>query len=301
MKCSAILTGQRSTWEYVQFLNNAVCDRNNNCTSSPYGVTPFLADEGKNFLDAWVNADSTYGALGPMVPPYPMATAAWNNGDCIPEPEICYDGSDNDCDELVDCNDPDCDDDPAACPDLIEYPFCFDGLDNDFDTLIDCADTADCQGVTEASTCGLGVCFSTGTKTCLANGTLEDTCTPLPATEPGMEMTCDNGLDDDFDGLTDMNDPDCMACSEYMDKGTCNIDPNCEWVGNPKNGMCQDAVVCQPTGPEVGNCADGIDNNCDGMTDCADPVCMMPCDTYSDKMSCQNAGCSWSNKDKMCM
>jgi hypothetical protein len=292
---------QGTSWEYVQFLNNAVSTTPTG-TGAPNPITPFLADEGKNFLDAWVNAVDANGNT--MVPPHVMATATWGAAQCVPVPEICDDTIDNDCDNLVDCNDPDCDGDPA-CPNLIEFPFCFDDLDNDFDGDIDCADRTDCDGVTE--TCGVGVCASTGSQ--CNNGTLiEAICTPGDPTEPGTELTCDDGLDNDCDGLTDTNDPDCMACSDYGNKGDCNMDPNCEWQGSPKNGMCVDAVVCTPTGPELGNCDDGIDNDCNGMTDCADtaacgndPVCMMPCDTYGDKMSCQNAGCTWSNKDKVCM
>jgi hypothetical protein len=290
---------QGTSWEYVQFLNNAVSTVTPAGYQTPNPVTPFLADEGKNFLDAWVNAVDANGQT--MVPPYVMATATWS-GDCIPELEICDDTLDNDCDNLVDCNDPDCNGDPA-CPDLIEWPHCFDGLDNDFDGPIDCADTTDCQGETETSTCGIGVCASTGTKTCLTNGTLEDTCTPLPATEPGTELTCDDGLDNDCDGAADSTDTDCgMACSDYTIKGDCNNDANCEWQGSPKNGMCVDAVVCTPTGPELGNCNDGIDNDCNGMTDCADtaacgndPVCQQAdCLLYINKTDCNNEPtCRW--------
>jgi hypothetical protein len=295
---------QGTSWEYVQFLNNAV-DTTDDGLGAPNPVTPFLADEGKNFLDAWVNAVDANGQT--MVPPFAMATATWS-GDCIPEPEICNDTIDNDCDNIVDCADPDCNGDPA-CPDLIEWPNCFDGIDNDFDGDIDCTDRTDCDDVSEITNCGLGVCASTGSQTC-TNGTLDEViCTPLPATEPGTEITCDDGLDNDCDGDADGADSDCgMACSAYVDKGACNNDPNCEWQGSPSKGMCVDAVVCTPTGPELGNCNDGIDNDCDGMTDCADtadcgadPVCMMACDTYGDKVSCQNAGCTWSNKDKVCM
>jgi hypothetical protein len=289
---------QGTSWEYVQFLNNAVCDRNNNCTSSPYGVTPFLVDEGKNFLDAWVNTG--------MVPPYAMATALWRD-ECVPEQEICDDTIDNDCDGLFDCNDPDCAGDPA-CPSLIEYPDCFDGLDNDFDGLTDCEDRTDCDDVTdpEPTTCGLGVCASTGSQTC-RNGTLEDTCTPGDPTEPGMEMTCDDGLDNDCDGATDGADPDCLDCSMYTSRKDCNKVTGCTWDRNA--GMCV-SDVCTPTGPELGNCNDGIDNDCDGMTDCADtadcgndPVCMMDCTMYTTQTECEMYPdiCRWRKKQMECV
>ena len=100
-----------------------------------------------------------------------------------------------------------------------------------------------------------------------------------------------------------------ILCSDYPDKGSCNNDPTCEWVGSPKNGMCRDAAVCVPDETPEATCNDGIDNDCDSMTDCADtadcgadPACqVMSCDTYLDKNSCQGAGCTWSNKDKVCM
>ena len=299
---------QGTSWEYVQFLNNAVSTTPTG-TGAPNPVTPFLADEGKNFLDAWVNAPDANGQT--MVPPFVMATATWGGAICQPEPETCDDTIDNDCDNLVDCADPDCDGDPA-CPSLIEYPNCFDGLDNDFDGDTDCADRTDCDGYSEVTTCGLGVCASEGSQTC-TNGTFDEIiCIPGDPTEPGTELTCDDSLDNDCDGLTDVDDPDCqpdMACSDYPDKGSCNNDPACEWVGSPKNGTCQDAVVCVPDETPEATCTDGVDNDCDGVTDCADTAdcggdsaCQGgSCDSYGDKTSCQSNGCTWSNKNKVCM
>ena len=53
----------------------------------------------------------------------------------------CSDGQDNDCDGLVDGNDPDC---PTSCvPTQLPESSCGDGLDNDCDSFIDGADS-DC-------------------------------------------------------------------------------------------------------------------------------------------------------------
>lgn len=63
---------------------------------------------------------------------------------------------------------------------------------------------------------------------------------------------CDDGVDNDGDGLTDCDDPDCDS------------DPS-----------------CAPVEPEI--CNDGIDNDGDGLTDCDDPDC-------SEAPACQPTG-----------
>jgi len=135
----------------------------------------------------------------------------------------------------------DCAPPPPTCnPDETPEQSCFDGNDNDCDSLTDCADTADCDGSTgPATTCGVGVCGSTGNLTC-SGGTQVDTCTPgTPGVEgPNGDATCSDGLDNDCDGLTDASDPDCQGavdCSQYGDKTSCNNDPNCRW----KQNQCQ--------------------------------------------------------------
>jgi hypothetical protein len=159
---------------------------------------------------------------------------------------------------------------------------CFDGQDNDGDGLTDCADP-DCDGFVDgACTTGDGCA---GTRTCSGGGEI---CVK-------DDPTCPGG----------------MACSDYIDKGLCNNDPNCEWIGNPNTGYCQDVAGCTPTSPdEVGLCDDGIDNDCDGMTDCADtadcgadPVCqVMDCTQYTTQTDCETyPECRWRRKQMECV
>ena len=133
------------------------------------------------------------------------------------------------------------------------------------------------------------------------------------------------------------------ACSDFTNRNECRADPTCEWVGG-KKGVCQDVVVgqctdndqdgygnpgdascpngaatdCDDNDPAVNpgategpfddqTCFDGLDNDCDGLTDLVsgfeDPDCQeqQDCSTNGDKTSCRDAGCKWVNKDKLCV
>jgi len=204
---------------------------------------------------------------------------------CVPTETTevtCDDGQDNDCDGLTDAADPDC---QICVPDETSEASCFDGTDNDCDLAVDCSDT-DCEGATgDATSCGEGVCAATGNLSC-SGGAEVDSCTPLPATELGTEVSCTDGLDNDCDGLADAADPDCggrVVCTDITVKGDCNNEPTCEWSGSPQNGSCSEIVQCTPDeNPEV-SCTDGNDNDCNGATDCndancsSDPACQTTC------------------------
>jgi len=70
---------------------------------------------------------------------------------------------------------------------------------------------------------------------CVAGG--PPVCEP---TEPGTELTCDDGLDNDCDGFIDDADPDCAAppvdCSQYGDRDSCRAEPSCRWSN--KDQVC---------------------------------------------------------------
>jgi hypothetical protein len=93
--------------------------------------------------------------------------------ECTPTQEgppgdpTCSDGSDNDCDDLIDGNDPDCNQTENNC---------FDGVDDDSDGLTDCADS-DCDGAIGAPTsCGLGECSGNSGNLICQGGSEVDTC-----------------------------------------------------------------------------------------------------------------------------
>jgi len=86
---------------------------------------------------------------------------------------------------------------------------------------------------------------------------------------PDAAEVCDDGVDQDCDGLTDCDDPECET------DWSCNC-PDQDGDGYDE-AMCggddcddNDAAV-HPGAKE--ECAEGVDQDCDGLTDCDDPDC----------------------------
>ncbi len=131
---------QPTSWEYVQFLY-----------LGNDGSVGFLAEEGANLLDAWFGTG--------MAEPVVMTSATWGTPVCVSteSPEwTCDDGQDNDCDELFDCDDPDCTGDPACWT----SPCDGDGVCEPGEDCVSCS--VDCAGRTGGKPskrycCGNGV------------------------------------------------------------------------------------------------------------------------------------------------
>ncbi|MDQ3265629.1 MAG: MopE-related protein [Myxococcota bacterium] len=183
----------------------------------------------------------------------------------VPETN-CQDGQDDDCDGQSDCDDPDCAGsvcDPGGlicvgascqCPPagqdggLVAETACNDGVDNDCDGQVDCQDAScEAQACSASGTCTGGACLCTG------GGNPE---TP--------EATCNDGADNDCDGLVDCADlSDCSGRTCGVNGLICGVGGACVCSGN--------GSTAEPGGET--RCNDGSDNDCDGLSDCADPDC----------------------------
>ncbi len=196
----------------------------------------------------------------------------------------CSDLEDNDCDGLVDFEDPDCQG-PELC----------DGFDNNNDGEVDEL----WPELGQDCTVGQGPCQRTGTYICRANQTGTE-CSAQPA-QPGIEgppgsFRCSDGFDNDCDGLKDLDDPDCQEpekCDGKDNDGNGEVDELWPQLGQSCTvgiGACErtGVFVCRPDGtgtqcsvtpgaksPEGPgcDCGDGIDNDCDGLIDLDDPDC----------------------------
>jgi hypothetical protein len=163
-----------------------------------------------------------------------------------------YYAEDN-CGTPVDCNDGDRSINPGVAED------CTDGIDNDCDGMVD---TADPNAVNCPPSCtdldGDGFFVEGGD------------CGPVdcddrdPLVNPAAMEDCFNGLDDDCDGMTDDADPECPSCTDadrdgYYAEDGCGTEIDCDDGDRRINpGASED-------------CTDGMDNDCDGLTDADDP------------------------------
>jgi hypothetical protein len=150
---------------------------------------------------------------------------------------------------------------PCGMPEV-----CGNSLDDDCDLAIDCADP-DCNR-----------------RSCGANGrTCEDsscTCSSDAGLVQAFESACDDGVDNDCNGLRDCEETACVlrACSGsgYF----CAADGGCRCTGN--GGVVEFTET---------RCDDGFDNDCSGAADCADLRCNSRACDATLPMTCQGSRC----------
>ena len=160
----------------------------------------------------------------------------------------------------------DCDDlNPSVHTGAVEGPggdpTCGDGLDNDCDGAADLEDPG-CAPCPDGDGDGYGSPASGDCPHPEADCDDGDA-----AVNPGTEEVCDNGRDDDCDGLSDAQDPDCC------------IDEDGDGYGSPASAACAFLELdCDDSDPDVHpnnpeDCSNGIDDDCDGKTDLDDKEC----------------------------
>ncbi len=242
---------------------------------------------------------------------------AHNGSDCLdtdaavhPEAtEICDDQLDNDCRNGADCANPFCEnqlcDDGDACT---ARERCSQGSCGQAQPVV-CNDPPSAECFSAAGTC------SSDSGKCVYEVNLGAPCNGGHCNSAGncvdssIEVNCADGLDNDNNGLTDCDDPDCaeqacddrQACTvgEVCGNGTCgggqqkvcNSPPGLCWevagVCQPKDGVC--AYTPKAVGdtcdvgrncaknldcvPQETDCANRMDDDGDGLTDCEEPGC----------------------------
>lgn len=234
--------------------------------------------------------------------------------------ELCTNGIDDDCNGLIDIEDAtcggfldadgdgwcplgidensdgDCNDagepdgaGPFDCNDLATAvnpdadEICNDAIDNDCDGSSDLADD-DCRALSDGD--GDGVCPNgrdlNGDRDCLDPGenTGESDCDDDNSlVAPGLEEICGDGIDNDCDGLIDVEDGGCSAAVDADGDGWCPAgrdddgDGDCLDAGEDvMSGDCNDGnAAVNPDADEI--CDDTLDNDCNGFADGEDELC----------------------------
>ncbi len=106
------------------------------------------------------------------------------------------------------------------------------------------------------------------------NNTDGDGCSASCQTEPAAETDCADGLDNDGDGLVDCGDPDCQgdpACASTCGDGILDPGEGCDDGNNTDGDGC--SALCELEVSVETICDDRVDNDSDGLVDCADTDC----------------------------
>ena len=164
------------------------------------------------------------------------------------------------------CGDGTCDatEDKCSCPSDCGEP-CGDGI-------LNCGELCDVDQLSGVGCTDLG--FDSGTLGCTSACDAYDTSSCCTANEDGL---CFDGLDNDCDSLADGADPDCagvcalgnLSCSS--DAECCSL--KCRGKSGAKVCKGDGGGGCTVTEPQETSCSDGVDNDCDGAVDGADPDC----------------------------
>ena len=170
---------------------------------------------------------------------------------------VYSDPSVNSCPGAADCKDSNADVNPGA------YEDCGNSIDDDCDGLIDIADL-ECQVCTDSDLDGAPA----QSATCMQGDDCDDT---NPFIYVGAPENCNNLIDDDCDSLIDINDDECIICTDLDGDGYFLDSVSC-----PGSDDCDDYNTDIHPGV-VENCANFVDDDCDGLLDLEDEECSTAC------------------------
>ena len=182
---------------------------------------------------------------------------------CRGQSEVCDDGRDNDQDGFVDCLDQDCfgvsecaNSEPGAGARAPEGQLpgdCSDAVDNDGDALVDCDDDG-CLGAPD----------------CASHNEDDDDSANSGDDDDLSPSDDDDAIADDDDDVGPSGDDDASAADDD------DVGPSGDDDASAADDDDDSSVGCggNPAGIEVDTsdygCADGLDGDCDGLTDCED-------------------------------
>lgn len=139
--------------------------------------------------------------------------------------------------------------------------------DFDFSQVACQCTTCDNGVLDEGEACDPSAGFEIGVQPCFNQGF--DACDGFTCQCVRFER-CDNGSDDDGDGLADCDDPDCLVAE--LGEELCNdcIDNDGDGLNNCDDPDCADRPVCAPASAFETDCVNGLDDDGDSLIDCAD-------------------------------